>query len=360
MSNFTTGLDHPSQFDNAVKAVSTFVKNENHTMMKWADYYAAYVVPSFLNGSSSAAIRNLAEQVFQKHDYTFDNSRLLRSAFTHASESGALENLPSYQRLEFLGDSLLDMAAVLYLFERYPTEDPQWLTEHKMAMVSNKFFGAVCVRLGFHKHLRHSNAAVGGQIAAYVEEVEEAERLSGGSRDYWTLVKDPPKVGETLCWSSEQRLIRTVSAGYCRIICWRDVRRLEVQLCRSPTILRCPCQVVLLRHDHLRYVCWQSSCGATPVPDGVSREPPLTPNPKTKLQKHLSTSMGCEDFRLMSHDLPSEDTTDRSAVAILIIHETVVAHGQSSGSKYAKIKAASRGLELLEGLNPFQFREKYR
>lgn len=64
-----------------------------------------------------------------------------------------------------------------------------------MAMVSNKFFGAVAVKLGFHKHLRHNTTMLLGQIQEYVAELAQAEESAGGAMDYWMVTKDPPKVG---------------------------------------------------------------------------------------------------------------------------------------------------------------------
>ena len=63
-----------------------------------------------------------------------------------------------------------------------------------MAMVSNKFLAAVSVKLGFHKHLRSSGAVVEYRNREYVTEIEEAEREANGARDYWTNIKQPPKV----------------------------------------------------------------------------------------------------------------------------------------------------------------------
>lgn len=62
-----------------------------------------------------------------------------------------------------------------------------------MAMVSNQFLGAVAVKLGFHKHLRHSGSLV-GQIDHYAQDVQEAENQANGAKDYWTTTSDPPKV----------------------------------------------------------------------------------------------------------------------------------------------------------------------
>jgi endoribonuclease Dicer len=55
----------------------------------------------------------------------------------HPSYPSVWATVPCYHRLEFLGDSLLDMVCVEDLFARYPYRDPQWLTEHKVSyMVS--------------------------------------------------------------------------------------------------------------------------------------------------------------------------------------------------------------------------------
>lgn len=67
-----------------------------------------------------------------------------------------------------------------------------------MAMVSNKFMGALCVRLGFHKHLRSNTTVLEHQIRDYVTEIQEAEEEANGAMDYWVHVKSPPKVGSYL------------------------------------------------------------------------------------------------------------------------------------------------------------------
>ena len=63
-----------------------------------------------------------------------------------------------------------------------------------MAMVSNKFLGALSVKLGFHRHLRLNSPAHMYLVQEYVDEIVEAEKESNGARDYWTTTKNPPKV----------------------------------------------------------------------------------------------------------------------------------------------------------------------
>ena len=63
-----------------------------------------------------------------------------------------------------------------------------------MAMVSNKFLGALSVKLGFHRHLRLLSSSHIHLIQEYVTEITEADAESNGARDYWTTTKNPPKV----------------------------------------------------------------------------------------------------------------------------------------------------------------------
>ena len=124
-------LSHESK-DMAVKAVTAFVSNPNHDVTRWDDYYGLYSLPRYQTSQSSASQLNLAMQIEREDNYRFKYPRLLRSAFIHPSYPFAEEKIPCYQRLEFLGDALLDMASISFLFHRHPDRDPQWLTEHKV------------------------------------------------------------------------------------------------------------------------------------------------------------------------------------------------------------------------------------
>ena len=185
---------HTGNMDEAVKAVTKFVNQPDHTATRWADYYASYEMPKYQITASTASQVNLAIQIEKSLGYRFQYPRLLRSAFCHASYPLAEEKIPSYQRLEFLGDALLDLASIEFLYHQHPDKDPQWLTEHKMAMVSNKFLAALSVKLGFHVHLRYNGVAIESQNRRYVGEILEAEKEAKGAKDYWTNVRQPPKV----------------------------------------------------------------------------------------------------------------------------------------------------------------------
>lgn len=198
ISNYDANAWSFKTFDNAVKAVTTFASNstyvQHNNFHAWADYQAAYVEPKYQLLKGNAIWTELVRQLDEEAGYRFKSPGLAQCAFSHPSRPQTWSGVPSYQRLEFLGDALLDMVAVLFLFVQFPNVDEQWLTEHKMAIVSNKFLGALCVKLGFHRHLKHSQQMLETQIHSFAMAIEEAEQASGGCRSYWMTVHDPPKV----------------------------------------------------------------------------------------------------------------------------------------------------------------------
>jgi len=66
------------------------------------------------------------------------------------SKTKAVSSETFYERLEFLGDSILDLIVVEYLHEKYGTKDEGTLTALKQAGVSNKTLGMIAVSKGMH------------------------------------------------------------------------------------------------------------------------------------------------------------------------------------------------------------------
>ena len=62
--------------------------------------------------------------------YRFEDSDLLRLAMLHRSHAAEIDSEKSYERLEFLGDAVLQLAITRYLYETYPE-----LAEGEMAKV---------------------------------------------------------------------------------------------------------------------------------------------------------------------------------------------------------------------------------
>lgn len=187
--------------DEAVKAVTKMVNNKNHTMTRFQDYYATFNQPEWQKTNAFPIHYAAGERVCRATGYNFNRPMLIRSALKHPSYP--YENIPSYQQLEFLGDALLETAAVDYLYFRFPNAGPQWLTEHKIVICSNQFLGFLCAQLGLHRGILTTHAQVPGQILNYENALKDAEEMEARaasescrekSTSFWLAAPYPPKV----------------------------------------------------------------------------------------------------------------------------------------------------------------------
>ena len=65
----------------------------------------------------------------------------------------------SNERLEFLGDGVLECITKYYLYRRFPKENEGFMTEKKIALVKNESIGKMAYDMGIHKHLIMSRNA---------------------------------------------------------------------------------------------------------------------------------------------------------------------------------------------------------
>lgn len=88
--------------------------------------------------------------------YTFKNESLLNTALTHRSclnEPGVTE---SYERLEFLGDAVLEMIISVYLFNKYPSKMEGYLTAARSATVRTESLSKISKDHGFDTYINMS------------------------------------------------------------------------------------------------------------------------------------------------------------------------------------------------------------
>lgn len=57
----------------------------------------------------------------------------------------------SNERLEFVGDGVLECITKYYLYRRFPNEDEGFMTEKKIALVKNESIGKIAYEMGLHK-----------------------------------------------------------------------------------------------------------------------------------------------------------------------------------------------------------------
>ncbi|MBP3436576.1 MAG: ribonuclease III [Clostridia bacterium] len=82
--------------------------------------------------------------------YHFSDIKLLKTACTHTSyvnENKKEDGLQSYQRLEFLGDAVLQLIISEYLFARFPESDEGDLTKYRQHLVCEETLAKMAERL---------------------------------------------------------------------------------------------------------------------------------------------------------------------------------------------------------------------
>ena len=115
------------------------------------------------------------QSILSKYDIPTEvfNVQLYQRAFVHRSYTKRphLENVQhnitivekpddclqlsskSNERLEFLGDGILEAVTKYYLYRRFPKENEGFMTEKKIAIVKNEAIGKIAYEMGLHKWL---------------------------------------------------------------------------------------------------------------------------------------------------------------------------------------------------------------
>ncbi|KAJ6330705.1 hypothetical protein OIU76_009327 [Salix suchowensis] len=97
---------------------------------------------------------------------------LLIQAFVHPSHKNGGG---CYQRLEFLGDAVLDYLITSYLFSAYPKMKPGQLTDLRSVLVNNRAFASISVDRSFHEYIICDSDALSAAIQNFVDFVRTPE-----------------------------------------------------------------------------------------------------------------------------------------------------------------------------------------
>ncbi|KAI8326541.1 hypothetical protein GQ54DRAFT_1762 [Martensiomyces pterosporus] len=161
------------------------------------------LVPVDGHGAGSSS---WAEEIEEILGYTFKSRDLLAEALTHCSSIDLGSS--SYQRLEYLGDAVLDYVVTKRYFDYTPHLNPHRITLVKHVAVSNDVLALVLVCHKLHRFIRHRSDFLGAAIHDYEVRLERARTVwtenggSGGSAigDAEDIYKDlPPE-----CWNLVQ------------------------------------------------------------------------------------------------------------------------------------------------------------
>ena len=82
------------------------------------------------------------------------------------------------QRLEFLGDAVLDYLITMHLHNEHPNLSSGLLTDLRSASVNNDCYARTAIKAGLHKHILHGSQAQRRRILAIVENFEQSSQDS--------------------------------------------------------------------------------------------------------------------------------------------------------------------------------------
>ena len=155
--------------DNNSEDSSSDSDNETHTMK-----YNEEVLFNPFNTSNQEITNANVQELLSKYGIVTKpfNIELYKRAFIHKSytKRPKLENsmanviiankpdncLPlktkSNERLEFIGDGVLELITKYYLYKRFPKADDGFMTEKKIALVKNEHIGKVALEMGLNKY----------------------------------------------------------------------------------------------------------------------------------------------------------------------------------------------------------------
>jgi len=94
-------------------------------------------------------------QFEKKTNIIFKNKKLLEQAFIHRSfiNENNGSRLSHNERLEFLGDAVLELITTDYLYNKYPDHDEGDLTAYRSALVNAVIIGEIAFSLGMNEYL---------------------------------------------------------------------------------------------------------------------------------------------------------------------------------------------------------------
>ncbi len=91
----------------------------------------------------------------KKLDLKFKNQGLLKTAFTHRSYLNENKGkvFEHNERLEFLGDAVLELSVTRFLYDKFPKKPEGELTALRSALVNSVMLASVSNELGFEDYL---------------------------------------------------------------------------------------------------------------------------------------------------------------------------------------------------------------
>lgn len=153
------------------------VADECGLTIPWDDAFPLPLSPSRIDDTETLeAVQAFAHYNFNHHAFALE-------ALTHPTTINA--PTPNYQRLEWIGDAVLCLAARQWIFERFPLANVGDMVVMEATIVSNQTLAFLALQSGLYRFIIHNDATLGMRMNAYIDAVQRQGKGLWG--------QDPPK-----------------------------------------------------------------------------------------------------------------------------------------------------------------------
>ena len=112
-------------------------------------------------------------EFLKKYGIDINNKTLLNEALTHSSYSNEHKGINNYERLEFLGDAVLELIISEYLYNNYNLKEGE-MTKVRASFVCEKALDKYSSDIGLHKYIKVGMGQINNINEAIVADVFEA------------------------------------------------------------------------------------------------------------------------------------------------------------------------------------------
>ncbi|MCK5058807.1 MAG: ribonuclease III [Candidatus Aminicenantes bacterium] len=96
----------------------------------------------------------MLEELEKALNYNFKNKEIFKNALTHKSyNEGLQKNLPDNEKLEFLGDSVINLVITEYLYRTYKDWNEGELSKLKSHLVSSNFLSNIAMSINLGNYI---------------------------------------------------------------------------------------------------------------------------------------------------------------------------------------------------------------
>ncbi|CDW54888.1 Dicer dimer and Helicase C and PAZ and Ribonuclea se 3 domain containing protein [Trichuris trichiura] len=134
-------------------------------------------------------------QFENKIGYRFQNKAYLVQALCHTSYSYN-RCTDCYQRLEFLGDAVLDYLITRHLYEDKQAHSPNLLTDLRSSLVNNTIFSSLAVKFKFHQYFMVLNPTLCTKIEKFVTMLETLQQDANFDSELYLLEEEDEEAEE--------------------------------------------------------------------------------------------------------------------------------------------------------------------